>query len=82
MGVAGADLGLPDVRTLLGRGEEAVIDILITLYAGFQASTRQTLAKPLIALEDFSIFFGIATVFELGEEPGAGVNFLLHDHFG
>ena len=40
------------------------------------SSTRQTRAKPLIPLEEFSRFFGMATVFELGKEPGAGVTFL------
>ena len=46
------------------------------------SSTRQTRAKPLIPLEEFSRFFGMATVFELGIEPGAGRNLLVHVHFG
>ena len=40
------------------------------------SSMRQTFAKPLIPFEKFSRFFGMATVFELGKEPGAGVTFL------
>ena len=40
------------------------------------SSTRQKRAKPLIPLEEFSRFFGMVTVFELGKEPGAGVTFL------
>jgi len=40
MGTAGADLGLPDVRTILGKGENSVFQILITMYAGFQAERK------------------------------------------
>jgi hypothetical protein len=38
------------------------------------SSTRQTREKPLTPIEQFSRFFGMATVFELGKEPGAGVS--------
>ena len=39
-------------------------------------STRQTRVKPLIHFEEFSGFFGMATVFELGMARGASVTFL------
>ena len=39
-GLAGADLGLPNIRHLLGKGEDAVREILIALFAGFQAERK------------------------------------------
>ena len=48
MGKAGAEFGIPHIRTVVGKGEEAVIRILTMLYAGFLAEQK---VNPNAALE-------------------------------